>query len=56
MQVIVLWVIVLFQALSIVSTVLMTGRKREPITPGVALATVIVGGGLIAGTFYLAAS
>lgn len=41
------WIIVGFLALSALVTVWMVGKPREPVTPGGALATVVIYGALV---------
>ena len=43
-----LWVVIGFQLAVIITTISQTGKKREPVTPGVAAASTVVSLALIA--------
>lgn len=43
------WALVSFWAVNALGTVLLIGRHREPVTPGVALGVIVVNALLVAG-------
>lgn len=56
MQYIVTWLMSAYVGFGACATVLSIGKPRQPVTPGLALAALVVSALMFAGVFYLGAN